>query len=83
MKEIHMNSVVKEEKGVELEYIIISENSEEPVKKCNTIDEIGLVEYFGLAHFTILRLVNGKIEWAHWTYSGIEWLTPDEIKYEK
>ncbi len=62
-----------------MEYIIVDENPEEPVKMCNTNNVVELINYFGLSHYTILRVNNGKIEWAHWTYEGVEWLEPEKI----
>ncbi len=62
------------------EYIIVDENPEEEVKKCNTDNEEGLTEYFDFAHYTILKLTNEKIEYPHYTCNGVEWRTPKEIK---
>lgn len=59
-----------------MEYIIVNEDPEQEVKKINTNDEVELIEHFGLSHYTILRLKDMKIEFAHWTYNGVEWLEP-------
>ena len=69
---------IKEES---MEYIIIPEDGygEECVQKCNTDKEKELIEHFGLSHYNILRVNNGKIENAHWTYEGVVWEEPIEI----
>ncbi len=54
-----------------MEYIIIDE--EGYVEKCNTDKEKELIETFGLAHNNILRLNNGKIQNAYWTYDEVIW----------
>lgn len=61
-----------------MEYIIIDE--EGYVEKCNTDREKDLLESFGLAHYNILRLNNGKIQYAHWTYEDVKWKDPKETK---
>ena len=60
-----------------MEYIII--DGEGIVEKCNTDNEKELIEHLGLSYYNILRLNNGKIQNAHWTYEGIIREEPAEM----
>ncbi len=59
------------------EFIIVDEEGH--VEKCISDDKKKVVEHFGLSRYTILKIDKGKIEWAHWTYEGVEWKEPELI----
>ncbi len=63
------------------EFVIVDKDGY--VEKCLSDDVKKVVEHFGMERCTILKIDNGKIEWAHWTYEGVIWKEPRLIDIKK
>ena len=56
------------------EFIIVDEDGY--VVKCISGSEKEVVEFYDLSRYTVIKLDNGQIKYAHWTYNGVVWKEP-------